>query len=153
MPAPKHNLFALGHGFGRPKTYATAKELYDECSAYFQWCVDSKEIITISGLQLYLDITHTTKDRWLNGEIDTKDEVFSAVLDRAIGTVENAYEKKLDTFTFGGAVFALKNIRRKHWKDKIETENTSIVTNVAASFGGAIHTPQESVNDSPINKE
>lgn len=154
MPAPKYNLYALGHHCGRPKVFKTAKELDKECFDYFQWCVENKEVITISGLQLFLNICHTTKDRWLNGEIDTQTEVFSAILDRAIGVVENAYEKKLDTFAFGGAVFALKNLRRKHWKDKTEQELLQTITNVAATFGGsAIQPTQESTNDSQVNKE
>jgi hypothetical protein len=148
MPAPKYNLYALGHNYGRPKTFETAKDLDIECFNYFQWCVDNKEVITISGLQLFLNISHTTKDRWLNGEIDTETEDFSAILDRAIGAVENAYEKKLDTFTFGGAVFALKNLRRKHWKDKTEQEVSQTITNVQSSFGGTLQPPQEPTDNS-----
>ena len=152
MGAPKHNLYALGHHYGRPTVFETAKELDKECFDYFQWCVDNKEVITISGLQLFLNISHTTKDRWLNGEIDTQTEDFSAILDRAIGAVENAYEKKLDTFTFGGAVFALKNLRRKHWKDKTEQEVSQTITNVAATFGGsAIQPPQEPTTDTQLD--
>jgi len=153
-PAPKHNLFALGHHFGRPKKYPTAKELYDECKAYFDWCIEAKEVITISGLCIYLEIDRKTLSRWKNGDIDNETEDFSRIIKHAHAIVENSYEKKLDTFTFGGAIFALKNINKEYWRDKIETENTSIVTNVAATFGSnTLHTTQESVNDSQLNKE
>ena len=153
MPAPKHNLFALGHHYGRPKQYPTALELHNECKAYFDWCVEAKEVITITGLCLFLEISRTTLMRWKNGEIDNETEVFSNVITRAIGIVENAYEKKLDTFTFGGAIFALKNINKEHWKDKTEQEVNQTNTNVAANFGTTLQSSQESGNDSPIDKE
>ena len=138
MPAPKHNLFALGHHFGRPKQYLTALELHNECKAYFDWCVEAKEVITITGLCLFLEISRTTLMRWKNGDIDNDSEVFSNVIIRAIGIVENSYEKKLDTFTFGGAIFALKNINKEYWKDKIESEVNQTNHNVQATFGSAI---------------
>lgn len=153
MPAPKHNLFALGHHFGRPKAYSTAEDLHNECKAYFDWCIEAKEVITISGLCLYLEISRTTLMRWKNGEIDNNEQVFSNVITRAIGIVENAYEKKLDTFTFGGAIFALKNINKEYWKDKIESEVNQTNHNVQASFGSALQSPSESVNDSQLDKE
>jgi hypothetical protein len=151
MAAPKNNLYALGHHYGRPKKFSTAKELDEECYNFFQWCVDNKEVITVSGLLLYLNISHTTKNRWLNGEIDTDTEVFSSILDRAIGVIENAYEKKLDTFAFGGAVFALKNIRRKEWSDVTHQEINQKITDVRANFNNSVHTTQETSGDTPTD--
>lgn len=144
MPAPKNNLFALGNNGGRPREYATNALLEEKCSAYFDWCVEAKEVITITGLCLYLGVSRTTLHRWANGEIDKDGEVFSDTIKRAIAVVENAYEKKLDTFTFGGAIFALKNINKAHWQDKTEQEVKQTITNVAANFGNTLQSPQES---------
>jgi hypothetical protein len=151
MAAPKNNLFALGHHYGRPKQYPTALELHNECAAYFDWCVEAKEVITITGLCIYLEISRTTLMRWKNGDIDNETDIFSNVITRAIAIVENAYEKKLDTFTFGGAIFALKNINKEYWKDKIEAEVNQTNTNVTAAFGSSVQSPSESADDSRID--
>ena len=151
MAAPKNNLFALGHHYGRPKQYPTALELHNECAAYFDWCVEAKEVITITGLCIYLEISRTTLMRWKNGDIDNETDIFSNVITRAIAIVENAYEKKLDTFTFGGAIFALKNINKEYWKDKIESEVNQTNTNVTAAFGATVQSPSESADDSRID--
>jgi len=154
MPAPKYNLFALGHNSGRPKVFATPKELEDECTEYFQWCIDNKEVLTITGLCLYLNVSRATFHRWMDGDIDKEGQVFSTISKRAMAVIENAYEKKLDTFTFGGAIFALKNINKNYWKDKTEQEVSQTITNVAATFGGATVQPtQESSTDTQFNKE
>lgn len=144
MPAPKNNLFALGNNGGRPKVYKTQLEMETACSAYFDWCVEAKEVITITGLCLYLGVSRTTLHRWADGEIDSEGDVFSDTIKRAIAVVENAYEKKLDTFTFGGAIFALKNINKTHWQDKTEQEVKQTITNVAANFGNTLQSPRES---------
>jgi hypothetical protein len=151
MAAPKNNLFALGHHYGRPKQYPKALELHNECVAYFDWCVEAKEVITITGLCIYLEISRTTLMRWKNGDIDNETDNFSNVITRAIAIVENAYEKKLDTFTFGGAIFALKNINKEYWKDKIEAEVNQTNTNVTAAFGSSVQSPSESAEDSRID--
>ncbi len=151
MAAPKNNLFALGHHYGRPKQYPTALELHNECVAFFDWCVEAKEVITITGLCIYLEISRTTLMRWKNGDIDNETDNFSNVITRAIAIVENAYEKKLDTFTFGGAIFALKNINKEYWKDKIEAEVNQTNTNVTAAFGSSVQSPSESAEDSRID--
>lgn len=151
MAAPKNNLFALGHHYGRPKQYPTALELHNECVAYFDWCVEAKEVITITGLCIYLEISRTTLMRWKNGDIDNETDIFSNVITRAIAIVENSYEKKLDTFTFGGAIFALKNINKEYWKDKTESEVNQTNTNVTAAFGATVQSTSESADDSRID--
>jgi hypothetical protein len=151
VAAPKNNLFALGHHYGRPKQYPTALELHNECVAFFDWCVEAKEVITITGLCIYLEISRTTLMRWKNGDIDNETDNFSNVITRAIAIVENAYEKKLDTFTFGGAIFALKNINKEYWKDKIEAEVNQTNTNVTAAFGSSVQSTSESAEDSRID--
>ena len=153
MPAPKHNLFALGNNGGRPKVFETPTHLEQECNEYFNWCIENKEVLTITGLALYLNVTLKTLSRWRNGLIDNETQEFSPIINRAVQCIENAYEKKLDTFTFGGAIFALKNINKEHWKDKTEQEVNQTNTNVAANFGTTLQSSQESGNDSPIDKE
>lgn len=147
MPAPKHNLFALGNNGGRPKVFNTPAELEAECNNYFNWCIENKEVLTITGLCLYLNVSRATFHRWMNGNIDKEGEVFSTISKRAMAVIENAYEKKLDTFTFGGAIFALKNINKDYWKDKTEQEVNQTITNVTASFGSTIQPAQESGAD------
>ena len=110
-------------------------------------------MLTITGLALYLNVTLKTLSRWRNGLIDNETQEFSPIINRAVQCIENAYEKKLDTFTFGGAIFALKNINKEHWKDKTEQEVNQTNTNVAANFGTTLQSSQESGNDSPIDKE
>ena len=153
MGAPKHNLFALGNNGGRPKVFETPIDLQQECNEYFNWCIENKEVLTITGLALYLNVTLKTLSRWRNGLIDNETQEFSPIINRAVQCIENAYEKKLDTFTFGGAIFALKNINKEHWKDKTEQEVNQTNTNVAANFGTTLQSSQESGNDSPIDKE
>jgi hypothetical protein len=153
MPAPKHNLFALGNNGGRPKVFETPIHLEQECNEYFNWCIENKEVLTITGLCLYLNVSRATFHRWMKGEIDKEGEVFSTISKRAMAVIENAYEKKLDTFTFGGAIFDLKNINKDYWKDKIVSELNQTNTNVAATFGSALQSTSESVNDSQLDKE
>lgn len=153
MPAPKHNLFALGNNGGRPKVFETPELLELECTDYFEWCIENKEVLTITGLCLYLKVTRQTLHRWIDGHLDKEGEVFSDIIKRACAVIENAYEKKLDTFTFGGAIFALKNINKDYWKDKTEQEVKQIITNVQASFGGAVQATQEPTTDTQFDKE
>jgi len=153
MAAPKHNLYALGNNGGRPKVFETPEDLEKECSEYFDWCIENKEVLTITGLCLYLNVSRATFHRWMKGEIDKEGEVFSTISKRAMAVIENAYEKKLDTFTFGGAIFALKNINKEYWKDKIESEVNQTNHNVQATFGSALQSTSESVNDSQLDKE
>lgn len=148
MAAPKYNLFALGNCGGRQPIYETEQQLIDKCNEYFEWCITNKEVITISGLCLFLDISRTTLHRWANGELDEKNKVISNIIKRAIAVVENAYEKKLDTFAFGGAIFALKNINKEYWRDEVKQEVNQKITNVTANFGATLQSPSEPSKDS-----
>lgn len=153
MAAPKHNLFALGHHYGRPKVFDTPNNLEKECIEYFQWCIDNKEVLTITGLCLYLNVSRATFHRWMDGKIDKEGQDFSTISKRAMTVIENAYEKKLDTFAFGGAIFALKNINGSYWKDKTESEVTSHNTNVSANFGTTLQSAQEPSEDTSVDKQ
>jgi len=143
MAAPKINYFTLGNNGGRPRKYETPEKLESRCLDYFEYCVTDKQVITITGLCLYLGIHRDTLNAWRK-----EDNEFSDIVKRAIDCVLIAYETKLDTFTFGGAIFALKNIDKENWKDKTESEVKQTITNVEASFGSAIQTPQEPTTNS-----
>lgn len=149
MPAPKYNLFALGNNGGRPRVFKSPEDLELKCMEYFEACITDKMVITITGLCLWLGVTRKTVSRWQNEE---EFKEFSPIINRAIQSVELAYETKLDTFTFGGAIFALKNINKYGWKDKTEQEVNSIVTNVSSTFGGTVHPTQESATDPQLDK-
>lgn len=144
MAAPKYNLYALGNNGGRPRVFKTPEDLEMKCNEYFEACVRDKMIITITGLCLWLGVTRKTIIRW---EKAPEFEEFSKIIKRAVDCVEHAYEMKLDTFTFGGAIFALKNIAKDYWQDKTEQEVKQTVTNVSANFGNTLQSTQEPKED------
>ncbi len=72
---------------------------------------------TITGLALYLGFN--SREQFERYESKGK---FAANLKRARLRIEAIYEKKLHQSTFGGAVFALKNLG---WIDKGETKQTA----------------------------
>lgn len=122
MAAPKGNIFAIGNLGGAPPYYKTEEELKNKIEEYFEFCITDKINLTITGLALYLGFC----DRQSLYDYEKKEE-FSCTIKRARTTVENSYEQKLYTMTFGGAIFALKNMG---WFDKIEQEVNQTVTNV-----------------------
>jgi hypothetical protein len=146
MAAPKINYFKLGNNGGRPRIYPTPELLEEKCIEYFEYCVTEKQIITITGLCLYLGIHRDTLNGWRK-----ESNQFSDTIKRAIDCVLIAYETKLDTFTFGGAIFALKNIDKENWKDKTESEVNQTNTNVTAAFGSTVQSTSESADDSRID--
>jgi len=149
MPAPKHNLYALGNNGGKERIFETPELLEKKIIEYFDWCVETKTEIAKNGLELFIGFN--SRSTWSNY---MKREEYLDILNRAKKVVIYSYELDLRSFKFGGAIFALKNLDPENYVDKVETENKSTITNVAATFGGnTIHTPQESVNDSPIDKE
>ncbi len=145
MAAPKHNLFALGNNGGRPRKYETAEEMELKINEYFNWCIENKMEIAVNGLVLYLGFSHKSSLYEYQ-----ENEEFTDLIKKARTAVEMSYELDLRTFKFGGAVFALKNMG---WTD-VTTQNVNqTVTNVEASFGTTISTPQQSGEDTPFNKE
>lgn len=122
MAAPKHNLYALGNNGGRPKIYENPEDLEKKCEEYFVWCIDNKVNLTITGLGLFLGFSsRNTIDEY------AQRKEFSSIIKRAKFVVENSYEQSLDTFKYGGAVFALKNMG---WKDQQEQTINQTITNV-----------------------
>jgi hypothetical protein len=65
--------------------------------------------------------------------------------------IESCYEKNLHGYAFAGSIFALKNINGAYWKDKTEQEVNTTVTNVEASFGTALPTPQQPTEDTQLD--
>lgn len=150
MPAPKYNLYALGNNGGRPRVFNSPEDMELKCMEYFDACITDKMVVTITGLCLWLGVSRNTVKRWQN-EPEFKE--FSHIINRAIQAVEVSYEQKLDTFTFGGAIFALKNINKEYWKDKTEQEVSQTITNVAATFGGSTIQPtQEPTTDTRFDQ-
>ena len=144
MPAPKYNLYALGNEGGRPLIFKTPEELEKRVIEYFDFCVNTKEEVTKSGLELYL--TFYSRSTWRNY---CKREEFLDILNRAKLCVIKSYELDLRTFRFGAAIFALKNLDPESWVDKVEQEVKTTITNVAASFGSTIPTAPQPSEDTP----
>lgn len=138
MAAPKHNLYALGNNGGRPAFYNSPEDLELKIIEYFDWCVENKTECSVTGMHQHLGFN----DRDALLEYEKKKE-FSGIVKRARQAVELSYELDLRTFKFGGAIFALKNINKKHWKDKTEQEVKQTITDVRAAFGTTIQSTQE----------
>lgn len=122
MAAPKGNLYALGNTGGRPPHFSTPDELNTKIKEYFDHCLNNNENITITGLALFLGFA----DRQSLFDYEKRDE-FSCIIKRARMTVENSYENRLYTHSFGGGIFALKNMG---WKDQQEIEQKSSIVDV-----------------------
>lgn len=120
------NTFSVGNEGGRPAFYNTPKELFDKVMEYFEWAEnENKGKITITGLTLYLGF----ESRKSLQQYEDKPE-FATIIKRARLGVESYYEEKLSGMTYGGAIFALKNLAKEYWKDSTEQEVTQTVTNV-----------------------
>lgn len=134
MAAPKHNRFAIGNNGGRPMYYETPEEMYPKIMEYFEWVENENNgKATLTGLVLYLGFD----SRKSLFDYEEKKE-FSSLIKRARAAVENYYEEKLTSMTFGGAIFALKNMG---WVDKVEQDVKQTITNVQANFGNTLPTP------------
>ena len=145
MAAPKHNLYALGNNGGRPLKFETP-ELFDaKAKEYFDWCIENKHEIAINGLALFMGFHDKTG---LKNYLDYDE--FLPYIKRALTTVELSYELDLRTFKFGGAVFALKNMG---WTDVVTQNVNQTITNVEASFGTTLPTPQQPSEDTSLDKE
>lgn len=148
MAAPKHNLYALGNNGGRPAHYEKPEDLESKVNEYFEFCIENKMECAVSALCQYLGFANRKSFQ----DYEDRKE-FSLIIKRARQAIEMSYELDLRTFKFGGAIFALKNINKEYWKDKTEQEVSQTITNVAASFGTAIQSTQESTTDTSEHKE
>lgn len=149
MAAPKHNLYSIGNHGGRPAHYKNPEDLEAKVIAYFDWCVEIKQDVSMKGLAQFLGFN--TRQSILDYE--KRSDEFSCIIKRARQAVEMSYELDLRTFKFGGAIFALKNINKEEWKDKTEQEVKQTITNVEASFGTTIQSAHKPGEDTPLDKE
>lgn len=134
MAAPKNNLYALGNTGGAPRKYETPEDLEARCDEYFKFCIETKENPKITGLALFLGFC----DRQSLFDYEKLKE-FSCIIKRAKLGVESHYEDGLNTFKYGGSVFALKNMG---WKDQQEQTIHQTITTV---------TPMVISSDTPLS--
>lgn len=147
MAAPVGNRFALGNEGGRPAHYDKPEDLYNKIIDYFKWVEeDNKGRISITGLCLYLGF----ESRKSLFDYEEREE-FSTLIKRARLAVENYYEEKLTAMSFGGSIFALKNMNAEFWKDKTEQEvkqtNTVNLDNLSADELNKLLEIQKKVNE------
>lgn len=125
---------------GRPALFKTAEELQTKITEYFESCkykvireeteedpgeVQQGDIVTITGIALYLGFE--SRQSFYDYE---KHEEYSYIIKRARLTVECEYEKRLQSKTPTGSIFALKNMG---WVDKQELDHTSLGEKIAFS--------------------
>lgn len=133
------NTFSVGNEGGRPAFYEKPEDLYNKIMEYFEWCeTDNKGKISITGLTLYLGF----ESRKSLSQYEDKPE-FATLIKRARLAVESYYEERLSGMTYGGAIFALKNLAGEYWKDKTEQDVNQRVTNLNANFGNPIQSASE----------
>jgi hypothetical protein len=151
MAAPLKNRFALGNNGGQPAYFETPEQMIEKASEYFEMETQGNGICkpTITGLIFHLGFESRTS--WYQYKERSKEFLYT--INRMQTFVESCYEKNLHGFAFAGSIFALKNINKEYWKDKIESEVNQTNHNVQASFGSALQSPSESVNDSQLDKE
>lgn len=123
MAAPKGNKYALGITTnGCPPIFASPQEMQDKIMQYFAYCEDNKENLKITGLCLFIGF----ESRQSFYDYESRQD-FSYTVKRARMVIESHYEEGLNTFKYGGSVFALKNMG---WKDQQEQNITTTITTV-----------------------
>lgn len=121
------NTFSVGNGGGRPAFYDKPESLFNKVMEYFEWTeTDNKGKISITGLTLFLGF----ESRKSLQQYEDKPE-FATIIKRARLAVECYYEERLSGMTYGGAIFALKNLAKEYWQDKTEQEVKQTVTQVS----------------------
>ncbi|GAB4023211.1 hypothetical protein GCM10028808_72960 [Spirosoma migulaei] len=144
MPAPEGNTYAAGNEGGRPSNYVEtyAQQAYKLCLLG----------ATDADLADFFEVTETTINNWKNahqeffesikkGKTLADAEVADSLYNRAIGyshpdTHFTSFEGNvIQTPTTKyyppdptSAIFWLKNRQRKHWRDKVDVEQTTEVT-------------------------
>lgn len=152
MSASLGNKFAAGNHGGRPQHYETVQSMWQKATEYFQYVTSKAGICkpTKSGLMFHLGFAtrksyYDYKEKGKDSNGDNWGEAIG-LIDRFI---ESCYESNLYGFAWGGSAFALKNINGEHWKDKTEQEVSQTITNVSATFGGAIIQPTQEPTINP----
>jgi len=101
---------------GRPARFDDPEKLQEAVDAYFDFCGETGENYTLTGLALFLG--YETRQSIYDQE--ERGDEFSYIIKKARLKVENNYELTLFTKNCTGAIFALKNMG---WKDKSEIDN------------------------------
>ena len=106
-----------GNKNGRPPLFDTPEEFDQTCHNYINDCLENGEIITVTGLALYLGF----ESRQSLYDYEKRDG-FSYITKRWKLRIENEYEKlMLVSRNPTGPIFALKQMG---WSDKQEIENS-----------------------------
>lgn len=117
---------------GRPLKFKTPEELEERIEEYYEYAKKNNEVLSITGLAMFLDVSRTTL---LNYETMFDNEGYESVSDdvklafmnsikRAKAKVEHAYEQALfNKNSAVGAIFTLKNNYK--WVDKQEIEQSN----------------------------
>lgn len=117
--APKGNLFAAGHGWGRPAKYETPEEFELAIDTFIKKSIKRRQYKpTVSGLAFFLGF----KSKQSMYDYEGSGEVFSYLVHQARLFIESCYEAQLYSTSPGGAQFALSNMG---WKNKTETDITT----------------------------
>lgn len=137
------NRFSVGNEGGRPATYTDPVDMYNQIMSYFEWCeTENKGKITITGLTLFLGF----ESRKSLAQYEDKPE-FATLIKKARLAVECYYEEKLTGISYGGAIFALKNLGAEYWKDKTEQDVKNTIISTNANFGNTVSATQEPTKD------
>lgn len=108
------------------RKFTTIKSIKDKFEDYLASCKESNKIPTKGGMALHLDTTVETLRDYQDGKYDTKVLKYSLAIKRCYLTIEEAWVQRLDgTKSVAGAIFYLKNVFRKDWRDRTETVDES----------------------------
>jgi len=107
-----------GEGGGQPLKYRTEKEIIAKLLGYFRNCEKGKEMPNKAGLCLFLGISRPVYN-------DYKKRYPNA-LKSAEDTIENAWVQRLAKMSPAGAIFYLKNAFKEYYKDRQETDITTL---------------------------
>lgn len=104
---------------GRPRMFEKPEDMAVGIARYFQHCVDTTTHPTITGLSLSLGFSSLNG---LNNYEGYEDADFHSLIKYAKHLIEHGYEKSLLSSYHAGARFALTNIGKNNWAEKVETK-------------------------------
>ena len=116
------NAFKQGSRPDRPNKW-TILELRDIMIDYLQTCLDNRQPIIKSGLQLKLGISREAMDNYAKGEYGKTEEekqAYAALFRQFYTVIESELETELrrDKGQVNGIIFALKNQFTSTWRDE-----------------------------------
>src|ERR1035437_6569165 len=103
---------------GRPPRFESEKELADALVKYFKACSETRDMPNKAGLCVALHISSDTYSEYRKKYPDT--------IKGADGIIENAWVQRLAGTTPTGAIFYLKNAFKEDYRDRTETDVTSM---------------------------